>query len=468
VSSTCKTIIVGGGISGLSAAYYLSKAGCASTLIERRARLGGVIKTERIHDCILEAGPDSYLAVKPAATELIREVGLGDKIIGSNDHLRVTYIWRKGRLAPLPDGLMMMVPTKIVPLITTNLFGWPTKIRMGLEYLRRPKGGEPEDRSVAQFITDHYGAESLDYLAEPLLSGVYGGDPTRLSAASVLPRFVELESKYGSLTRGVLAERAKAKRNGAGGSGGASPLFRTLKGGLAELVGELERRTAGWTTVVRGNADQLERTRDGYRVHANGEWLDADHVVFACPAYEAAALLRGTDGELADLLDRVEYSSSLTLSLGYSKASLGRPLIGFGFLVPRRERDRLVACTWVQNKFSYRAPDDVAVMRCFFGGAADDSVLAERDDAVVAIARQELQRILGITAEPLFATVARWPRSMAQYTVGHQRRLRWIEERVRALPGLHLAGNAYYGIGIPDCIKTGRDAAKQIAAAKRA
>jgi oxygen-dependent protoporphyrinogen oxidase len=452
-------VIVGGGIAGLSAAYYLAKSGTASTIVERRPRLGGVIQTEYVHGCTLEAGPDSYLGIKPAAGELIRELGLGGDIIGSNDHLRVTYIWKRGRLVPLPDGLMMMVPTKIAPLVTSPLLGWRTKFRMGLEYLRRPSNGTERDRSVAEFIGDHYGQESLDYLAEPLLSGVYGGDPRRLSAASVLTRFVEMEAKYGSLTKGVLAGRAKAAS--AGQSGGA--LFNTLKGGLSTLVDELEKRIAGSTRVIRGEAEAM----DGRRVRVNGEWLDADQVVLACPAYEAAALARSADPALAALLDQVEYSSSLTLSLGYDKATFGRELIGFGFLVPSKERRRLVACTWVQNKFSHRVPDDTIVLRCFFGGAGDEAVLGESDEQVLAIAREEIRRMMGVSAEPVFHALARWPRSMAQYTVGHGKRLAEIEARAAALPGLYLAGNAYHGIGIPDCIKTGREAARKIAGSRK-
>lgn len=455
-------VIIGGGISGLSAAYYLSKAGIPATLIEKRPRLGGVIQTEYIQGCTLESGPDSYLGVKPAATELIREVGLGDQIIGSNDHQRVTYVVRHGRLAPLPDGLMMMVPTKIAPLVGTHLLGWGTKVRMGLEYLRRPTNGSKPDRSVSEFITDHYGVESLEYLAEPLLSGVYGGDPGKLSALSVLPRFVELESKYGSLTRGVLTERAQAAKNGKGAPGGA--LFRTLKTGLGSLVGKIETDIASHVSVVHSAADSVERTTNGYRVRVNGEWMDARHVVLACPGYFAAALIGSVDGELARLLNDVQYSSSLTLSLGYNRADLGN-LPGFGFLVPKKERRRLVACTVVQNKFSHRVADDKAVLRCFFGGATDEAALSESDEALIAMAKEELLRIAGIKAEPVFHTIARWPRSMAQYTVGHQERLKKIEGRVAATTGLHLAGNAYYGIGIPDCVKTGRDAARRIASA---
>ncbi len=455
-------VIVGGGISGLSAAYYLAKAGIPSTLIEKRPRLGGVIQTERVQGCTIESGPDSYLGVKPAATELIREVGLGDQIIGSNDQQRVTYVVRRGRLVPLPDGLMMMVPTKIAPLVTTPLLGWGTKIRMGLEYLKRPGTTAEADRSVSEFINQHYGAESLDYLAEPLLSGVYGGDPGRLSASSVLTRFVELEQQYGSLTRGVLAERAKAAKNGRarGPEGGA--LFRTLKTGLSDLIERVASLAAERLTVVHDSAETVERDQDGYRVRVGGAWFSAKHVVLACPGYQAAALLRGVDADLAGVLDQVEYSSSLTLSLGYRRADLGA-LPGFGFLVPKKERRRMVACTVVQNKFSHRVAEDKAVLRCFFGGASDESVLNEPDETIIQAAKDELRALVGITAEPVFHTIARWPRSMAQYTVGHAQRLRQIEQQVSQLPGLYLAGNAYYGIGIPDCVRTGRDAAAKIA-----
>jgi protoporphyrinogen/coproporphyrinogen III oxidase len=445
----------------MSAAYYLQKAGIPSTIVESRPRLGGVIETVRVEGCTIEAGPDSFLSVKPAALELIRELGLGGDVIGSNDHLRVTYVLKGGRLVPLPDGLMMMVPTRILPLLGTSLLGWSTKIRMGMELLRSPRP-KPGDQSVAEFVEEHYGAEAVDYLAEPLLSGIYGGNPEELSVTSVLPRFVELATQYGSLTRGVLAERAKAAahRN----PGGPAPLFRTLKGGLGQMTAAVEQRLAGRADRVQARATAVERNGTGYRIRLGGDWLECDHLVVACEAHSAAEFLRPVDGRLAGLLGEVPYSSSMTVALGFDAADFATPPAGFGFLVPRKERRRLVACTWVGTKFSHRVPDGTIVARCFLGGREDAGVLEESDDAVIATVVEELRRIAGVAARHRFARVFRWPRSMAQYSVGHPARLAGIEQRNAALPGLYLAGNAYQGIGIPDCIRMGRAAAEKIAA----
>jgi oxygen-dependent protoporphyrinogen oxidase len=453
-----RAIIVGGGITGLSAAYEFAQAGQPAILLEARPRLGGVIETERVEGCILEGGPDSFLAAKPAGLDLIREVGLGSELIGSNDKSRVTYLVRGGRLVPMPDGLMMMVPTKILPVVASSIIGWGTKIRMGLEYFRRPPAGEMPDRSVADFIADHYGRETVDYLAEPLLSGVYGGSVDRLSVNSVLTRFVELERKYGSLTRGVLA--AKRKR-GKTSLNGPTSLFQTLKGGLAQLTGELESRIRGRIEIRQATAESVETTPQGFRVRAGGESLDASSVILATPAWAAGALLRELDPRLAGLLEGVEYSSSATVAIGFRRSDCGTIPPGFGFLVPACERRLLVACTFVGAKFPYRVPDEIVVMRCFVGGAGQEAVLELDDTEILHRVLGELQSLLGWTARPLFTRIARWHRAMAQYTVGHGARLAWIRERLESLPGLYLAGNAYEGIGVPDCIRTGRRAALQ-------
>jgi oxygen-dependent protoporphyrinogen oxidase len=257
-----------------------------------------------------------------------------------------------------------------------------------------------------------------------------------------------MEMKYGSLVRGVLAGRSSAPPSG--------PLFRTLKGGLGTLVDALAARVK----VCRADVETIERSDDGFRVRAGGEWTDADQVIVACPAWSAARLVAGLDAQLAELLATIDYSSSLTLSLIYRAADFDGKRAGFGFLVPKKERQRLAACTFVGTKFGFRVPDDRIVLRCFFGGIGDPAILNESDESVTAIAREELRRILGLTAAPLSQTIARWPRSMAQYTLGHRQRVEEIRTRAAAIPGLHLAGNAYDGIGIPDCIHLGRAAAK--------
>jgi oxygen-dependent protoporphyrinogen oxidase len=451
-----RTIIIGGGISGLSTAYYLAKGGATSTIIESRPRLGGVIQTESVDGCTIEAGPDSFLSVKPAAMELIRELGLAGDVIGSNDHLRVTFVRKNGRLVPLPDGLMMMVPTKIMPLVTTGLVSMGTKIRMGMELLRAPKV-RTEDESVADFVREHYGQEAVDYLAEPLLSGIYGGDPRQLSVTAVLPRFVELAAQYGSLTRGVLAMRAKAPRGQQ-----PAPLFRTLKGGLGQMTGAVEKFIRGKTSIVSGRAETIERTGSGYRVRIGGGWLETDHVVVACEAHSAGPILSALDPRLSELLGGVPYSSSMTVALGYDATDFARLPEGFGFLVPKKERRRLVACTWVGTKFPNRVPESKVVARCFLGGMEDAGVLNESDETVIAAVIDELRDIAGVTARPRFTRIFRWPKSMAQYTVGHPARVGEVESRLTALSGLHVAGNAYQGIGIPDCIRMGKAAAEKI------
>jgi oxygen-dependent protoporphyrinogen oxidase len=439
--------IVGGGISGLATAHYLAKAGIGSHLFEARPRLGGVIQTEQVDGCVVEGGPDSFLSAKPWAMDLIAELGLAAEVIGSNDHLRATFIWKGGRLIPLPDGVQFLVPTKLVPRAMTSLLIWRTKLRMGLEYFhwRRSKA---EDRSVANFVAGHYGQEVVDYLAEPLLSGIYGGDPAELSAASVLPNLVELESEYGSLTRGMLARRKAAIQ------AEQLPLFRTLRGGMGKLIEAL----MGNATVVHAAVERIERTPNGYRLRAAGAWLEAQHVVLACEAHQAAGLTRPIDTELSALTGWIPYRSSMTVALGYGRRDLQHPLNGFGFLVPKKERNRLVACTWVGTKFSDRVPDGMALLRCFLGETPE-----ERDEQIITAALIELREMMGIRARPRFTRIYRWPRSMAQYTVGHAQRVAGIEARLAAISGLHLAGNGYRGIGIPDCVRMAKQVAEQIA-----
>ncbi|HVP00840.1 MAG TPA: protoporphyrinogen oxidase [Bryobacteraceae bacterium] len=452
-------VVVGGGIAGLSAAYDLSRAGISHTLFEKNLRLGGVVETRRHDGCILECGPDSFISAKPEMLALIKELGMEGEVIGSNDHQRTTHIIKHGKLVPLPEGVMMIVPTKVMPMVKSNLLSWGTKIRMGLEMLRQPK--RYPDRSVAEFVVDHFGQETLDYLAEPLLSGVYGGDPAELSINSVLPRFAEMEATRGSLARAVMFPKRPAgpvKPGAPKGPGGSGSLFRTVASGLGSVIEAL----GGYANVKHAGVESIEREGNGFRVRAGGEWIDASAVIVAAPGPQAAPLIQGVDPELANIVGTIPYSSSSLVSLIYDEAKFDGQRAGFGFLVPKKERKRMAAATFVGTKFSHRAPDDRILLRCFFGGSGDEAILKESDDSMVAIAREELRSILSLTAAPLFTTVSRWPKSMAQYTVGHGKRMEEIKQRVAAIPGLHLAGNAYDGIGLPDCVRTGRAAAAKI------
>jgi oxygen-dependent protoporphyrinogen oxidase len=479
-----RTAIVGGGIAGLAAAYELEKARAAGaaveyTLFEARDRVGGSLDSEIVDGTVLERGPDSFLTEKPAAAELCRELGLAADLVPSNDAARKTFIVVKNRLVALPDGLMFLVPTKLIPTATTRLFSLGTKLRMGLELLHPPRRADRGDEAVAALVERHFGAEAVDRLADPLLSGIYGGDAAQLSARAVLPRLVEMESEYGSLTRGMLAAhgkmRARAKasaaQNGAGNGTGAAQkgtaaraIFTTLRGGMRQLTGALEARLGEGSVRLRTPVSGLEKVRDGWLVSAGGDAELYDAVIMASPAWAAGVLLGPVDPELGEELGGIPYSSSITVNLVYDEAKLGPLPDGFGFLVPASEGRAMLACTFVHRKFLGRTPAGKAVLRAFLGGMKNEALLTETDTALVKTVRRELREILGIEAEPERTQVSRWRRAMAQYAVGHQERIGRIAARVARLEGLRLVGNAYDGIGIPDCIRLGRGAARELVA----
>jgi oxygen-dependent protoporphyrinogen oxidase len=504
-----RTAIIGGGIAGLAAAYEMEKARRAGaaveyTLFEARERLGGCLSSEVVNGALLERGPDSFLSGKPAAAELCRELGLGAELTPSNDAAHKTYIVVHNRLVALPDGLIFLVPTKLISTALTRLFSLRTKMRMALELLHPPRPSG-HDESVATLVERHFGAEVVSRLADPLLSGIFGGDAAQLSARAVLPRLVEMESQYGSLTRGMLAahrqmrarDKTTVQKDKSRGSGPAPrPIFTTLRGGMQQLIDALAARldpaSVRLATPVRG----IEKVAGGWRVKAGipadsgspasdfgaQEWRESsssagwkasgtsevyDTVIMALPAWAAGALLGPVDAALGEELSAIPYSSSITVNLVYDEARLGRLPDGFGFLIPAVEDRAMLACTFVHRKFLGRTPPGKAVLRAFLGGMKNEALMAVPDEALVATVRRELSEILGgvvrgIGIEPERAQVSRWRRAMAQYAVGHQERIARIAARVAALPGLRLAGNAYDGIGIPDCIRLGRQAAKEL------
>jgi len=455
--------IVGGGISGLSAAYYLAKAGHDCTLIEAQPRLGGVIQTEQVDGCVIEAGPDSFIAQKPWAMELIRELGIEDQVIGSNDHLRKTFVLRGGRLIPLPDGVQFMAPTKVMPIVTTPLLGVRSKAKMAMEWFRRP-AEVSRDRSVAEFVKEHYGSEVNEYLAQPMLAGVYGGSPEKLSVNSVLPRFVELEKRYGSVGRGLLRAMSQSRAGKAAGSPSSGPqsLFLSLRGGMQQLTGTLSGEIEGRVRVVTAAVSAIGGSSGAFQLTAGADTITAGEVVLATRAYQAAELLQQMDSRLADLLAGIRYTSAITVSLLYPRPPFEHKLEGFGFLIPRAEQRRLTACTWVNTKFPNRATPDRALLRSFLSGREAEQASSSPDAEVADQAHQELSQLMHFRTEPATQRVYRWERAMAQYEVGHQKRIEEVESRLANLPGLHLTGNAFAGIGIPDCIRRSKIVAELI------
>ena len=426
-------------------------------LYEASSRLGGVLRTEHIDGCVVEAGPDSFLSEKPWASDLCRAVGLGDELIGSNDADRKTYILVRGRLVEMPDGLMFMVPTKVLPTGLSPLFSWKTKLRMTQELFHPPRAAM-HDESVAAFVERHYGREMVDRLADPLLSGVYGGEAANLSVRAVLPRFAEMERTHGSLGRAMLEARKKMPA----GAGKAAPLFTSLKNGMESLADAVVSRLTPSAVLTNAPVQAVQAEGGTWVVSAGMKSDEFDAVVVALPAQAAAQVLRMASTELSHELGAIQYNSSITVGLGYDREVRRALPPGFGFLVPRSEGKRLLAATFVHNKFPHRAPEDHALLRCFFGGVNAESVWGLGDEQIVGIVREELKQILGVRSEPLFARVYKWKSAMAQYGVGHLERIERIEGIRQQLPGLALAGNAYRGIGVPDCVRSGRDAVKQV------
>jgi len=465
-----RVAIIGGGISGLTTAFYLEQerrrgAPVQFVLFEAEPRFGGVIRTERVDGCVIEAGPDSFLSAKPWARELCDDLRLSSQLIGSRDTHRRTHILLRGKLEPLPDGMQFMSPTKPGPIVTSRLFSTRAKLRMLREYLAPPEPLAPdEDQSVADFVSRHFGPEMVERVADPLLAGIYGGDAARLSARATLPTFLDSESRYRSLIRGALAAKSAHKRGTT-----PAPLFTSMRDGMQRMVDAIVRQLPRETLRCSQPVDPLQ-LRDGvWRLTSREEAAEFEQVVLALPAHTAAKLLsRVPDASrLIEILWEFSYTSAVTVALKYRSNELRLPP-GFGFLVPRSEGKRIMACTFVHNKFENRVPEGVSLLRVFLGGARDENATELSDSEIVEIVRRELREILNVTAEPELSRVFKWKNAMAQYEVEHALRVARMEMHVQRFPGLHLTGNAYQGIGIPDCVRLGRSATDAIMRRMRA
>src|ERR1043165_8477314 len=460
-----RIVIIGGGIAGLSAAYYAKKklADAQVTLIESSDRWGGKITTDRVEfdegQFIIEGGPDTFLATKPYATALCKELGLADRLHGTNPSQKNTYVLHHNKLEPLPDGLAMMIPTNVQSILKSRLVSWLGKARMGLDFIQ-PAKAVNDDESLGAFVSRRLGREAYDNLIEPLMSGIYAGDGDQLSLASTFPYLRDLELKYGSLARGALKLRKQTNGKAVQGSRSA---FLTPTTGLAEIVEALVQNLEANNVDLRLNTSvtRISELEPGFRVELeDNSALEADSVILATPAYVSGTLLDALNPTLAYVLQSIPYTSTATISLAYRRSDVPRPLDGYGYIIPRREGRRALACTWTSTKFPHRAPEGYALIRVFVGRAGENIPWNEND--LLALAREELNLTLGITAEPILARVFMWDKAMPQYNLGHPEILNQIDSELENHPGLALAGNGYRGIGIPDCIHSGELAVDKI------
>lgn len=510
-SRRARIVVVGGGMTGLGAARALEDARAADpsvdwVLYEAEPRLGGKVHTVRRDGFVVEGGPDSAVVEKPWPMQMARRLGIGDRLLDSNEDVRRSFVYARGRLHELPEGIILMVPTRIVPFALSGLISWPGKLRMGLD-LVLPRGGEAEDESLARFVRRRLGEEALARIAEPIVAGIHAGDPETMSVAATFPMFRQMEREHRSLILGMLARR-KARERAAGAAVGDAPSTGDAPGRAATAAGGSKpwppaggtRPGGPGTTGPRsyfysfatGLGDlsdaivaslPVERLRVGVAVEtlacsgagcgqqagsgryalnlADGTRELADAVILAGPAFASGALLRNVAPLAARDLESIEYVSTATVSLAFRRQQIAHPLRGFGYVVPRAEGRGVMATTWSSSKFPRRAPEGHVLLRSFLGRAGLEAAAQLDDDEMTALVRRELRDVLGIAAEPEFVEVFRWPRGMPQYRVGHAALVGRIEGELAAAPGVELAGGAYHGIGIGDCLREGAAAAER-------
>jgi oxygen-dependent protoporphyrinogen oxidase len=462
--------VIGGGITGLAAAHRLQERATQAgrpvniVLFEARDTLGGSISTIRRDGFLLEGGPDSFITQKPWALQLAKRLGIDDQLIPTNPNYRRTFVVRDGRMHPVPEGFLLLAPTRILPFVTSRLFSWPGKLRMGLDLLLpRRDHGATGDESLSSFVTRRLGREALERVAQPLVSGIYTADPDNLSLRATMPRFLEMEDKYGSLILAMRANQKLASKAERGDSGARYSMFVSFRHGMTTLIDTLTRRLPEGTIHTNAPVSKIERSTGDYRLTIGaGRHEHVDAVLLASPAYAGARMIQDIDPALAGDLDAIDYANSATMSLAFRADQVPHSLDGFGFVVPAVERRSLIAVTFSSVKFEGRAPDGWVLMRAFLAGAMHPEVYEWDDRRLEQAVLQDLRDILQVQGRPRFTHISRWPRSMPQYPVGHLDHVARIHERLSRHPGLDVAGNAFGGVGIPDCVQSGEAAAERL------
>ena len=465
-----RVVVVGGGIAGLAAAHRLNELcrekSCALevVLLEASARLGGAIQTERAGEFVIEAGPDSFITEKPWALRLCERLGLAERLVSTEPAYQKIYVVHDSKLISLPEGFFLLAPTRMRPFLQSPLFSWRGKFRAAAELLMR-RGPSDGDESLGAFVRRRFGREMLERVAQPLVAGIYAADPDRLSLSATMPRFQEMERRRRSIILAMRSEQRRRARGREAGSGARWSLFVSLRGGMQELVDTLYRRLDQASTRMQARATALLRdpAKAGWQIVAdNQQVFEADAVVLATPAFHVAEMLERLEPGAAGELKQIGYTSTATVSLAFRRADFPKPPDSFGFVVPAAEKRKIMACTFSSLKYPGRAPQDFILLRAFVGGALQPELLDLDDGAIERNVRAELGSLLGVHAGPLLSRIHRHPKSMPQYHVGHQARIERIERALQRFPTLALAGSAYRGVGIADCVRSGEEAAEKI------
>ena len=473
-TTTWRVAVLGGGLSGLAAAHRLIELSNRDqrpldlVLFEAGARLGGVIGTRRIAGYRAETGADSFITNKAWGVDLCRRLGIEDRLIPTDERYRRSLVLHRGKPVPVPDGFQLLAPVDVAAVLRSPLFSWPGKLRMALESIV-PRRASAGDESLASFVRRRFGREALDRLVQPLVGGIYTADPERLSLRATMPRFLDMEREHGSLIRALRRERASGANDDPTASGARYGLFTAPAGGISELIDTLARRVEQGAAVRLDTEVQSiipEPEGRGYILELPFGARDSfDAVVVAVPAHRAGPLLAPFAPRAAEALGRIDYASTAIVVTGHRLSDIRHPLEAFGIVVPAVEKRKILAVSFTSRKFPGRAPEGCVQLRTFVGGAMQPALMQLSDADLTALVRAELESVLGLTWKPDFTLVARWMRSMPQYHVGHLDLVATIERELAAFPRLALAGNAYQGVGIPDCIHSGEQAAERVFAA---
>ena len=469
MTSRKRVAIIGGGITGLAAAYELTLQARQSNtrieieLFEQAPDPGGKIITKKDDPYLVEGGPDCFIVEKPWAIQLVKELGLENELLNTSSGASGTFVFDNNALHRLPEGVMMMVPTKPLPFLASKLISWPGKIRMACDIFI-PKRKETGDETLASFVRRRLGQEALDKMAEPLIGGIHAGNPENMSLLSTFPRFLEMEQDGGSLIVGMLKRQKKMvemMKKRPATTGPKRTFFISLNEGLGRLVDELATVIGHEKIHCNRKVSQLKPTSDGGWLieDENRASTMADALIVTTETYAAAGMLKNELPRLADLLNEIPYVSSATISMAFPRQAIPHPLDAYGFIVPKIANRRIMAVTWSSIKWAHRAPQGMVLLRAFVGGAQRQELAACDDQAMLNLVKEELSSIMGITTAPEKSWIYRWPQGMPQYIMGHLDRLDAIEAITKQQKGLYLAGAGYRGIGIPDCINQGRQAA---------